>query len=322
VTVLLDLMGRISDATRLQRKVEAIVRASGDREPRAWVVLHGILTMRVGYADEDPMQGLVDAQNLAHFAAKVGDRRIGDIGKPYTVMYRWHLGIAADTDHLLTDVTLSEHEAGLTSSIRPFVLAWMFAERGSLDEARRRASSLIEAGQKRRLPVDEGRGHWALAEVLRRAGDLDAADAEIQAALALLRLASALDTPGALASLAAIRLAQGRPAEALAAAREGMERYAAIGACGFFRGAFLRLIHARCLELAGDHDGAMAAIGSARERLFVIAAKISDPELRQSFLEAVPENREILELAQQWLGAASMPAPELGPHRGRGAGRE
>jgi eukaryotic-like serine/threonine-protein kinase len=201
-------------------------------------------------------------------------------------------------------VSLSDDDTGLASSYRPFVMAWLLADRGDLSEARGWAGRLAEAGRLRHLPLDEGRGHWVLAEVLRRAGELDAADTEIQAALASLRLASPLDTPGALATLAAVRLAQGRSTEAITAAEEGLAKYDANAACGFFRGAFVRLVHAECLEATGDHGGAKAAITMARDRLFVIAAKIGDPEYRKSFLEGVPENRRTLELARQWLGLA------------------
>ena len=82
-----------------------------------------------------------------------------------------------------------------------------------------------------------------------------------------------------------------------------MERYESMGACSqFFRGAFLRLVHAECLEAAGNHEAAKAAIVGARVRLFTIANKIGDPGYRKSFLENVPENRRTIELARQWLG--------------------
>ena len=75
-----------------------------------------------------------------------------------------------------------------------------------------------------------------------------------------------------------------------------------MAACGLFRGAFLRLVHAECLWAAGYHEAAKTAITRARERLFATAAKISDPEYRRSFFEGVPENRRTLELARQWVG--------------------
>ncbi len=160
------------------------------------------------------------------------------------------------------------------------------------------------------MPFAQGRGHWALAEVLRRAGELAAAEVEIQSAFAVLESASPVDLPGAFATLAALRLAQGRTAEAVIAAEQGMARYEATGTCGyFFRDAFLRLVHAECLEAAGRRDEARAAIVRARDWLRSVAQKIRNPRYRTSFLENVPENRRTLELARQWLRSAPDRSP-------------
>lgn len=176
----------------------------------------------------------------------------------------------------------------------------MLLEHGQLDEARAWAERLVSAGTAREQPLEQAHGRWALAEVLRCAGDLDAANNEIHAALQLLGMISPLDVPGAQATLAALRLAQGRTAEALAAAAEGLARYEAMGTCSqFFRGAFLRLVHVDCLAAAGQHDAARAALATAAERILANAAKIQDPGYRKSFLENVPENRRTLALAKQ-----------------------
>lgn len=299
---LLDLLGRTPAANHLLHKLTAEVRTAGDHEPMASVLFHAILAVRMSYANEDPMKGLEHGEALSRIAEAVGQRRFVELAKNFIGMNRWCLGALADTEHMIVSVTLSDNDAGLGSSYRPFVLAWLLADRGAFGEAQTWARRLIEAGQTRRVPLDQGRGHWVLAEVLRRAGELDRADAEIQAALAILRTASPLDTPGVLATLAALRLAQGRSAEALAAAEEGLAKYEAMATCGFFRGAFLHLVHAECLEAAQNHDAARAAITRARERLFAIAAKIGDPAYRKSFMDGVPENRQTLALAQQWVG--------------------
>jgi tetratricopeptide (TPR) repeat protein len=179
----------------------------------------------------------------------------------------------------------------------------MLADQGSFNQARASAEGLVQAGRARGLPLDEARGHWALAEVLRRAGEFVQAEAEIQTALAFIAMALPLDHPGALATLAALRLAEGRPAEALAAAEDGMAKDQAMGACSqFFRGAFLRLVYAECLEATGNHEAAKTVIAKARDRLVSIAGHIGDPEFRKSFLENVPENRKTFDLAEQWLG--------------------
>jgi len=105
-----------------------------------------------------------------------------------------------------------------------------------------------------------------------------------------------------LATLAGLRLAQGRAAEARVAAEEAMARYTAMGACGLFRAGFVRLAHAEALHATGAHDAARAAIAGARARVLAIAGTISDPDYRASFLAQVPENARTLALARTWLG--------------------
>jgi hypothetical protein len=150
--------------------------------------------------------------------------------------------------------------------------------------------------------VEEGRGHWALAEVLRRERDLDGAEREIQAALEIIAMMTPLDVPAALGTQCRIRLAQGRIAEARSVADEAFARCGAMGTCGFFRAGFVRLAHAEALEATGDHAAAHAAIRVARERVLAAADRVPDPRYRKSFLEDVPDNVRILTLARTWLG--------------------
>src|SRR5262249_28332890 len=103
-----------------------------------------------------------------------------------------------------------------------------------------------------------------------------------------------------LATLSAIRLAQGRAGEALAAAEDAMARCAAMGGCGMFRAAFVQLAHAEALHATGAHDAARHAIASARARLLIIADTIAPPDYQASFLAHVPENARILALADAW----------------------
>ena len=121
-------------------------------------------------------------------------------------------------------------------------------------------------------------------------------------------MAVPLEHPGVLATLAALRLAQGRADEALAAAEDAMARCAAMGGCGMFRGAFVRLAHAEALHATGAHDAARRAIAEARARLLAIADRIADPEYKHSFLQNVPENARTLALAGSWLGDVQRPS--------------
>jgi len=194
----------------------------------------------------------------------------------------------------IADVTL-----GVASSLRRFVLAWVRADRGALDEARAVAAELREHGRAHRSPLDESRGRWALAEVLRRAGDLDGAQRELQVALGMV---VPLEQPGVLATLSAVCLAQGRPAEALAAAEEASSLCAAMGGCGMSRGACVRLAHAEALHAIGAELAARRVILEARARLLQIASRIPDPDVRTGFFEGVPEHARTFALARAWLG--------------------
>src|SRR6185503_2620592 len=112
----------------------------------------------------------------------------------------------------------------------------VLADRGELGEAHRVAAQLIESAQRRRHRMDEGRSRWIMAEVLRRQGELEAAEHQALVAVELLRI-QPLDQIAAIATLAAILLAEGRAAEARGAAAAAMAQYTAMRGCGFFRGA-------------------------------------------------------------------------------------
>jgi len=189
---------------------------------------------------------------------------------------------------------------GPASSLRRFHLSWLRADCGALEEARVLATQLSEYGHAHHFPLEEGRGRWVLAEVLRRMGNFEAAERELQPAL---EMAVPFEHPGVLGTLTALRLAQGRAVEALAAAEDAVARCTTMGGCGMFRGAFVRLAHAEALHATGAHDAARHAIAEARARLFAIADRIADPTYKQSFLENVPENSKTLALARAWLGS-------------------
>ncbi|MDI1435056.1 serine/threonine-protein kinase [Polyangium sorediatum] len=253
------------------------------------------LALRCNYADEDPWRALQYALQALH-PSVLGNGRLDETARVHLAVAYTLLGAFSDAESAWGDITLGAFDLGYLSSNRPFVQAWASADRGDLGEARRRAEELVAFGRTSGRALDEGRGRWALAEVLRRAGELERADQEIKAALPM---AIPLDQPGMLATLAALRLAQDRPHEALAVAREAMAKYETMRACSmFFRSAFLRVVHAECLQETGNHEAAKAALADAKEWLLAIAAKIGDDRYRKSFLENVPENRRILEFAQ------------------------
>jgi ATP/maltotriose-dependent transcriptional regulator MalT len=298
----LELGGRSADGDALYAKLEAMTGAAGDRSAVA-MCLFFMVTGDQEAKKGNPAGMLENERKSRELAMQCGYRRLEHFATLGIAMCIWCLGAPEEAERMLLALPPSDTEFGPSSAFRPFVMAWLLAERGALAEARAHAEHLaFTLGHSRGLPLDEGRGRWVLSEVLRRAGALEEAEREIEAALALLGAAVPLDVPGALATKSALKLQQGKPVEALAAAEEGMSRQAAMGMHDhFLRGSFLRLVQVESLEANGRHAEARIAVASARDRLLAIAATITDPTYRESFLENVPENRRTLELAGRWL---------------------
>lgn len=303
----LDVSGQPQMADAIMARLQGMAKAAVAYDPRAMGMWYIMSAAREAYAHQDPWK----ARGYAEFATSSGQKakfqRMEDVGKSFLGMQTWFLGLRDEAEALLLAVKLSHEEMGFSATPRPICLAWVLAERGAFDEARRWAEVLIQFGVARHLASDEGEGRWALAEVLRRAGDLEGANREIDAAMRLLRPKNVLDAPALLATLARIRLAEGRTDEAIAAAAEGVAIYEKTGACAYFRAMFLRLVHVESLEAAGQHEKACAAIKRAREEVLANAEKIGDPQYRRHYLEDSVEPRRILELARLWLPDSATP---------------
>jgi len=297
---ILDNFGRISEGTALEDRFLAVVRPTGDREPLASVWWNIAIAMRASYAHDDPWDGLVHCDAVKAIFDVTGGELIFLNMQLFRGLDLWYLGASALAERTMEGIVTADESLGMVGSLRRFTLSWVRADRGALDEARALATQLKEYGRAHHNTLDEGRGRWALAGVLHRMGDLEAAERELQAALGM---AVALEYPGVLGTLSAVRLAQGRAAEALAAAEDAVARCEAMGACGLFRGASVRLAYAEALHATGAHDAARHVIAEARARLFTIADRIADPAYKQSFLENVPENSKTLALARAWLGS-------------------
>jgi tetratricopeptide (TPR) repeat protein len=306
----LELSGRSPAREALLAKLEAISRPTGDQSAIASCLFH--LNMAVCELQDGNPGGMLEHERKAReFARQCGHLRAETLAIIGIAVCMWCLGAPSEAKRMLQALPMSDFEFGPASSYRPFVLAWLLAERGALAEARSHADHLASTlGHACGLPIDEGRGRWVLAEVLRRAGEHASADREIEAALALLGGTTPVDVPGALATKAALKLAQGKPDEALAAAEEGMSRQAAMKMHDhFFRSSFLRLVHIESLLANGRHAEARAALVNARDRLLATAAKIIEAAHQKSFLENVPENRRTLDLAREWLGEGGEAEP-------------
>jgi tetratricopeptide (TPR) repeat protein len=166
------------------------------------------------------------------------------------------------------------------------------------DEALSLLSTAVRSFEARGEGRVASAGRIYLAMTRLELGALEQAEAEARAAL--LACANLPSTrASALAILARVLMARTRSDEAMAAAEQAMELLADIG--GVEEGeAVIRLAFAEALDAAGATERAHRAIQDAREHLMARAAKIDEPEWRQSFLENVPENARTIALAERW----------------------
>jgi len=167
-------------------------------------------------------------------------------------------------------------------------LGFALARLGHLDQAFEIETAALEQCARQGNRRFEAVAHVYLAEILQLRGDLGAAEREARRAVT-----AGVASPGvrahALAMLGDVRLALGRPAEALGAAGEALAVLEALD--GVEEGeSLIRLVHCLALTATGDLDRAAAHARLARQRVLDLAAKISEPTWRRSFLDNVPEN--------------------------------
>jgi tetratricopeptide (TPR) repeat protein len=296
---ILDSQGDFALAASALRRSDATVERVASKDPiaRGW---NGLAhAYHEPWANEDPWAGLVHAEAAWESFKEANHKRGALATQIFIGMNAWCLGDLARAERELRATLVVDQELGLLSPLRTYFFAETLAERGQLDEARRVATGLIEAGSALGTTFLEGRGHAALAGVLFRQGELEAAEREALASIEQL-VTLRLETTAATGTLARVRLAQGRVDEALAGAEEAMGACESLGSFGF-RGALVQLVFAEALWAAGHRDRARAAIASARDRLRLRAALIEDPALARSFLESISENARTIELARRWL---------------------
>lgn len=303
----LDVTGQPQMGDMIMERLRGIALPAVAYDSRAMGMWYILSAAREAYAHQDPWKAREYAEFSMNAARMVHYQRLTQVGQSFLGMQTWFLGDRAEAEKLLASVTLAHEEMGFSATPRPICLAWILAERGAFDEARKWAEMLIQYGQSRQLMSDEGEGRWALAEVLRRAGDIEGADREIAISVQLLIPKNVLDTPAVLATLARIRQAQGRFDEAVEAAAKGVAVYEKTGECAYFRAMFVRLTLVEVLEAAGQHEKACIALEKARAEVLTNAAKIGDAEFRRRYMEEAIEPRRVLELSEQWLVKTNEP---------------
>jgi tetratricopeptide (TPR) repeat protein len=138
-----------------------------------------------------------------------------------------------------------------------------------------------------------------LALALEAGGEAGAASEPFHRALEILNSIGAFGyARDAIAGLARCALALGRIEEALQHAGQIWNSLQQNGSHGMEFPIWAYLTCARVFQAAGDSSAVRAALEAGYQELYARAGKISDPDWRQSFLENIPEHREIARLVE------------------------
>jgi tetratricopeptide (TPR) repeat protein len=288
------------DAALVQQlfdKLAAIEAAGVDPATAAW-----IYTAQAWRAlhDGDMVGALEFDQKVEHCFTEVGDlrqacRQHASVGYGHIM-----LGANAEAEKSLRESIAIATKIGLhqVTAVAQQNLGVALVRIGKIDEAREAERAALVACEAQQNIRHAASARNYLAEIELAAGNADAA-------LNYAREAIALDSerPGFhcvyRARIASAHLLAGDTAAALDEATQAMQLMDTHGRPEEGEMA-VRLAYARALHGSGDIDNARVVIADTVQRITAIAARIGDPALRQSFLDAVPEHALALSLAKAW----------------------
>lgn len=288
------LVGRSDEGHRLLSLARRLLEDGATLAPEAsawvsWVASHDALQ------DGDAGAYLQGMERAALGFDRAGDARYATSARVGIGYACTELGRHARARVVLEQAVTSAERLELPRTVAAALnnlghaLSQAGAHEDACDVERRAAELSSELGNHRY----EGTSLAYLANALLALGETEAAEAQATRAVTLLENVKP-SLPMALAVLARVLLRTGRPEEALDRAEEGM---ALLEAHGVDAGeAALRLVYADALQKTGDVDAAATAARAAIVRLNERASAITDEELRDAFLNNVPENAATLAL--------------------------
>jgi tetratricopeptide (TPR) repeat protein len=304
----LSIAGKHEIAVPIHIRLELGATELSPEVPEVTVRINKARAYRVYFIDGD-LEGFLELMaSVVESYEQIGDLRNACSAGSDLGFANLEIGAYESAAAILRKVIEQAERMGLSVTVASGKqnLGMVLARLGQTDEARLLEEQAILWFNAQRDPRMEGGARIYLAVIHLEAGSLDRAEEEARAALDVLETVPSMRIH-ALATLAAIELAQGRIDEARASVSDMMAsleaQMASFDSLGDSADAesFIRLAHAEVLHAAGDIQAAKAAIRAARDRLFARAEQFRSDERREVFLRAAPENARTLELARAWL---------------------
>ncbi len=284
-------------AARLVARMEEL----GDEalaDPGAWARIHRTRATRALYAGDAAAYLKLQGEAAKGFeeSGDLRTARLSRVNQGYALM---GVGRYAEAEAVLRAVVAAAEGMGTSyaAAVGKQNLGMAIARQGRHAEglAMLHESVAVLHAQGDVRMEGASRDYLAIANLL--AGDLEGAHREASAAVSGLTFSPL--RAQALSTLATVEMRLGKLEQALAHTREAMDLLQKLG--GLEEGeSNVRLAWAEALHASGDLEAARAAIAAARDRLAERATKIGDESMRQSFLEAVPDNARTMALASAW----------------------
>lgn len=246
---------------------------------------------------ENPEEYLCWSAEAVRQADGAGDRRRGaearhDVGFAFIMV-----GDHESAARVLRDGAELADELGLARAAATcrHNLGLALARLGRLDEAYDEETRALEAFEAQGSERFVTGCLVYLSEVFRLRGELEHAGRAAEEATKRVPAASDLGAL-ALAQHARVQLDRGRVGEARETVTTLMEAISSLGPLQE-EGEQIQLVRAETLLALGEHETGLAVLREARERIEAKASRIRDPEIRSRYLERVPANARVLELA-------------------------
>ncbi|WP_437675661.1 serine/threonine-protein kinase [Sorangium sp. So ce131] len=291
--------GRPDLCAAAETKAAAAMRVSpADSIAAAWY--ENALGERALFMDRDPWAALCRHRRALSMFEEVGAQHHAAIARGYVALNL--LGLGAH-DEVLAMVAAADasnaHAHFAVGGMGLFSREHALVARGRGAEALAETAALLGSQATLEVRMLTAALHAFRAEAHLAAGNVALAERELLLAQPMLA-SSPVNAQHTLALQAAVLLAEGRGAEAVEPARQA---YHLVETTGIIhpRHALAPLVLAEALASTGQEERARGVIAKARDDLHVRAARIPDPDLARSFLEAVPEHARMLALAARWL---------------------
>ncbi|MFL5349054.1 MAG: serine/threonine-protein kinase PknK [Hyalangium sp.] len=259
------------------------------------------------YLAGSPWRALAEAEQAVAAFEEIGSRTwIGAqtmVGMLHVVLGEMALGVSKLRESLATAQQIGERFPIIFAQVHLLLALAASPEPALQEEARTLALEWPASAIFSHL--QRGQAYTALAQLSLASGSVAEAEARAREACELLSTFlpyKVFTRPCLVAAL----LAQGRATEAREVARLGVQELEQLGGSGAC-GVALHLALAEACFAVDDASEGDAALRECLRYLRVRAEDISEPMARQHFLQQVPENRRVLELARQRWGS-------LGPH--------